>query len=164
MTKTTSVNDARPVHFSARATCIAGSTRAKYRLLCALSVPAVLLAQGQVTPVSQWEVQLEKQPDNIELRSNLIREYFRLSRQDPRAEKARIGHILWLVTHRPEVPVMGEPGVTVTRPGKEYDAVEKAWHAQVDKPGVTPEVLANAANFYRPMEPARSIELLGKAR
>ena len=164
MTKTTSVNDSRPVHFPACATCIAGSIIVKYRLLCALLVPAVLVAQGQVTPVSQWEAQLEKQPDNIELRSNLIREYFRLSRQDPRAEKTRIGHILWLVMHRPEAPLMGEPVVTVSLPGEEYDAVEKAWHAQVDKPGVTPEVLANAANFYRPMEPARSIELLGKAR
>jgi tetratricopeptide (TPR) repeat protein len=134
------------------------------RLLYALPVPAVLLAQRAPPPVTQWEAQLEKQPDNIDLRSNLIREYFRLSRQDPAAETARIGHILWMVTHRPEVPFMGEPAVTVGQAGEAYDAVANAWQMQVSKPGVTPQVLANAANFFRPLDPDRSIRLLEKAR
>jgi tetratricopeptide (TPR) repeat protein len=164
MTKTASVNDHRPLFFSACTTGRICSTIGRYRLLYALLVPAVLLAQPSAAPISQWEAQLEKQPDNIDLRSNLIREYFRLSRQDPGAEKARIGHIRWMVTHRPEALMMGEPAVTVSRLGEEYNAVEKVWREQVDKPDVTPQVLANAANFFRPLEPARSIELLAKAR
>jgi hypothetical protein len=165
MGKTSSFNDPnRGGSFSARATCVPCSTRAKYGLLYALLLSTVLLAQRSAAPVSQWEAQLAKQPDNIDLRSNLIREYFRLSRQDPGAEQARVVHVLWMVTHRPEASVMGEPTVTVSRPGEGYDAVEKAWLVQVNKPGVTPQVLANAANFFRPLDLARSFELLAKAR
>src|SRR5450631_3381255 len=140
MGKTSSFNDPnRGGSFSARATCVPCSTRAKYGLLYALLLSTVLLAQRSAAPVSQWEAQLAKQPDNIDLRSNLIREYFRLSRQDPGAEQARVVHVLWMVTHRPEASVMGEPTVTVSRPGEGYDAVEKAWLVQVNKPGVTPQ-------------------------
>jgi tetratricopeptide (TPR) repeat protein len=154
----------RLVSFSACGTCVHCSITAKYGLLYALLVSAVLLAQPSAAPVSQWEAQLQKQPDTIDLRSNLIREYFRLSRQDPDAEKTRVGHVLWMVAHQPEASVMGEPAVTVSRSGEDYEAVKKAWLAQVNKPGVTPQVLANASNFFRPLEPARSIELLAKAR
>jgi hypothetical protein len=165
MTYPTALNDSRRrMFFAACVTCIPCSTIAKYRLLFALLVPAVLLAQRSAAPVSQWETQLGKQPDNIDLRANLIREYFRLSRQDPGAEIARVGHVLWMVAHRPEASVLGEPVVTVSRPGEDYDALKKAWLVQADMPGVTPQVLAHAANFFRPLEPSRSIELLAKAR
>jgi tetratricopeptide (TPR) repeat protein len=129
-----------------------------------LLVPVFLFAQRPAAPVLEWEAQLEKQPENVDLRSSLIREYFRLSRPDPGAEKVRLGHVLWMVTHRPEASVMGESVVTVSRPGQDYEAVKKVWLVQVNKPGVTPPVLANAAKFFRPMEPTRSIELLAKAR
>src|SRR5258708_1606895 len=128
----------------------------KYSFLYALIVPAALSAQNATSQVSQWEAQLKKQPDNIDIRSKLIREYFRLSRQDLGAEKSRVAHILWMVAHRPEASVMGEPVVTVSAPGEEYTSVEKAWLAQINRPDVTPQVLANAANFFRPLEPARS--------
>src|SRR5262249_26370287 len=130
----------------------------------ALLVPTALLAQSAGAPVSQWEAQLEKQPDNIDLRSTLIREYFRLSQQDPAVDKTRARHILWIVTHRPESSIMGEPTVTFSRRGEEYNAVAKAWLVQINKPDVTPQALANAANFFRPLEWARSAELLAKAR
>ncbi len=136
----------------------------KYSFLYALIVPAALSAQNATSQVSQWEAQLKKQPDNIDIRSKLIREYFRLSRQDLGAEKSRVAHILWMVAHRPEASVMGEPVVTVSAPGEEYTSVEKAWLAQINRPDVTPQVLANAANFFRPLEPARSVKLLEKAR
>jgi hypothetical protein len=97
-------------------------------------IPAVLFAQQAV----QWEAQLEKQPDNIDLRSNLIREYFRLSSKDSGADKARVKHVLWVVAHRPEAPVMGEPAVTVGQTGEDYDAIANAWQIQVSKPDVTP--------------------------
>src|SRR4051794_23226354 len=103
----------RLMSFSARATYVHCSITGRYTVMYALLVSAVLLAQPSGAPVSQWEAQLQKQPDAIDLRSNLIREYFRLSRQDPDAEKARVGHVLWMVGHQPQAPVMGEPTATV---------------------------------------------------
>ena len=107
MAKTPSPNASERLEsFWACAICVHRSVTAKYRLLYALLVPAVLLAQPSAAPVSQWEAQLREQPDTIDLRSNLIREYFRLSDQDSGAEKARVGHVLWMVAHQPEAPVM----------------------------------------------------------
>ncbi len=111
----------------------------------------------------RMEAQLEKDPDNVRLRSGLIGEYLNLSAIDPAAERALIRHVLWLVTNEPENEWLANPAVAV-KPGDDYDAMEKAWLVQVNKPGVTPQVLANAANFFRPLKPARSLELLARAR
>ncbi len=137
--------------------------KARLSLVVLLGLPFCEPLNGS-PQVSQWETEIAKQPDNIALRSNLIREYFRLSRQDPGAEKARVGHILWLVAHRPEIPFLAEPAATVGRQGDEYATLEKAWLAQVNKADVTAPVLVNAANFFRPLAPAHSIELLKRAR
>ncbi|MGA7412812.1 MAG: hypothetical protein WBW33_20210 [Bryobacteraceae bacterium] len=115
------------------------------------------------TTMSQWEAQLEKDPDNIRLRSELIGEYLKLSCTDPAAERALIRHVLWMVTNQPENEWLANRALAV-KPGEDYDAIEKAWLAQVSKPDVTPQVLAIAANFFRPLKPARSLELLAKAR
>ena len=124
----------------------------------------ILLAQSSASLASQWESQLQRQPEQIDVRANLIREYFRLSRQDPAAEEPRVRHILWMVRYQPAAPVLGEPVATGGDPGEMYDSVAKAWLLQVGKPDVSPQVLSNAANFFRPREPQRSVELLQKAR
>jgi len=135
---------------------------------CGILVPflmgPILLAQSSASLASQWESQLQRQPEQIDVRANLIREYFRLSRQDPAAEEPRVRHILWMVRYQPAAPVLGEPVATGGDPGEMYDSVAKAWLVQVGKPDVSPQVLSNAANFFRPREPQRSVELLQKAR
>src|SRR5258708_13661748 len=110
----------------------------KYSFLYALIVPAALSAQNATSQGSQWEAQLKKQPDNIDIRSKLIREYFRLSRQDLGAEKSRVAHILWMLAHRPQAAVLGDPVVTVSATAEECTWVEKAWVARINRPARTP--------------------------
>ena len=131
-------------------------------LLCAVLFPAFLAGQPQTT--AQLEANLKTQPDSVDLHISLIREYFRLSGQDSSAEDARVHHVLWLLEHHPEHKFLLEPAVTVGRSGANFDTLKAAWLAAVGKPDVTAPVLANAANFFRPLDPSRSIDLLTKAR
>jgi hypothetical protein len=94
----------------------------------------------------------------------LIRSSFRNSRQDAQAEQTRVNNVLWMVMHHPDAAILGEPSSTISTPGTSYNAVKNAWMTEIAKPAVTPQVLANAANFFRPLEPTRSLDLLAKAR
>ena len=132
------------------------------RILVALLAASSLFAQA--VPVSRLEAQLRQHPGDIQARSALIRQYFLESTRDPAAEQARVGHVLWLVEHRPESDILGEPSSTLENTSRNFMLVKNAWLAQVAKPGVTGAVLANAANYFRPSEPSRSIELLIRAR
>jgi len=128
-----------------------------------LLLSSIGYAQRLTAPVAAWEAQLNTDPADSKLRGRLIREYFRMSRTSPSAEAARVGHILWLINYMPEAEILGEPSSTVSHPGTEYEAVKAAWSQQIYA-HPTPQTLANAANFFRPLEIARSIDLLTNAR
>jgi hypothetical protein len=119
---------------------------------------------GQPSQIERLEAQLKTQPDSADIRVSLVREYFRVSGQDGSAEQSRVTQLLWLIEHHSDIPVLGEPLATIGHFGNSYDAVKTARLDQTEKANVPPQVLANAANFFRPLEPSRSIELLAKAR
>ena len=60
--------------------------------------------------------------------------------------------------------MLSDPASTLQSPSEDYDNIKTAWLTLVDQPGVKTAVLANAANFFRPSEPSRSIALLARAR
>jgi hypothetical protein len=96
-------------------------------------------------------------PD-LEGRSRIIRESFKSHN-----ESLRVKQLLWLVQYSPEADILGETCAAVSRPGTNYEALKAAWSQQIYV-HPTPEILANAANFFRPLEPQRAIELYLAAR
>ena len=81
---------------------------------------------GQPSQVERLEVQLKTQPDSTDIRISLVREYFRVSGQDGSAEQSRVTHLLWLIEHHSEIPVLGEPVATIGHFANSYDAVKTA--------------------------------------
>jgi hypothetical protein len=79
-------------------------------ILDALPFPAVSPAQTR-SRVVQMEGQLLIQ-HSVDPRVFLIREYFRLSKQDPSAERASVTHLLWLIDHHPDLSFLSEPTAT----------------------------------------------------
>ena len=68
---------------------------------------------GQPSQLERLEAQLKTQPDSIDIRVSLVREYFRVSGQDGSAEQSRVAHLLWLIEYYSEIPVLGEPVATI---------------------------------------------------
>ena len=122
---------------------------------------AALYAQ---TPESaKLEAAVARNPGDVDSRTRLIRLYFQLARQDPSADHTKAKHILYLIQNTPDIEVLSDPASTLKSPSEDYDSIKTAWLTLVDQPGVKTAVLANAANFFRPSEPSRSIALLARA-
>lgn len=123
--------------------------------------------------VTSLEANLERHPDDVELRRTLLAIY---SREGP-LEKAigrdarilaRRTHILWMIAHHPEIALDGDGkitrGLASTADPQGYQEGKALWLATVNRPDVEPVVVANAATFLEDAEPALAIPLWKRAR
>src|SRR5512133_3073558 len=96
---------------------------ARLAILVFLCVGGILGQSGFVltsADAERAESALTANPEDVTLRANLIRYYYRLSFQ-PMTEEAllerRRAHILWLARHHPDVRILGETECTIEKEG-----------------------------------------------
>jgi len=122
------------------------------------------------------ERHLDEQPDDQVARQKLLTFYFTNGTRfyDPEiVVKARRKHILWLIAHHPEDPLLAEPRSVLSPSGPEqiadaegYAVAKKLWLAAVAKPDVPVQELANAAELLSAADKplAEKLLLQGQAR
>ncbi|MBK9168641.1 MAG: hypothetical protein IPM24_14385 [Bryobacterales bacterium] len=107
--------------------------------------------------VNDLEDTLKKNPQDLAARAKLLGYYYYqwlpIGEQEARAARRR--HILWVIQNRPESPVAGLYEMGLDREGSAlsdpatFDAVAKAWRAQMEARGQDASVLGNAAKFFQ---------------
>jgi hypothetical protein len=116
----------------------------------------------QVTPVeaSQLEQQLRDDPENAQIRADLLNYYWH---NNLRSE--RVDSVCWLIEHHPESPILGLDFAWIF-PDRlpQNDAVDFAraralWESALNPIRVEQEALHNAARFFDASNLDRSIEL-----
>lgn len=113
------------------------------------------------------EEKLVGEPDDVTSRTQLLGFYSRSRSQPDASTLAAIrSHVLWLVRHSPDAPVLGSPDGTISRKAdpEGYSEGRKAWmnHLENDPDNVT--ILGHAARFLHFSERKTRIELLQRAR
>jgi hypothetical protein len=113
---------------------------------------------------------LNKNPDNLAAREQLISYYFEamLTSKTPELEERREQHILWLIDHHPESEMAGSPEAEIIPTGltgstEGYQRGKQLWLAQVEKHPDSQTVLRNAAGFLSLFDRKIGRELLEKA-
>jgi tetratricopeptide (TPR) repeat protein/thiol-disulfide isomerase/thioredoxin len=123
-----------------------------------LCVGATLFAQTPLpvrswTEADQFEAQLDAAPDNVATRTQLLRYYYGQSQASPeRVAPLRRKHVLWLIEHHPEAPVLSEVTGLLTAD----EACRAAWEKALAAPRPLFDTYANAANFFKAVGLARA--------
>src|SRR5690242_11632077 len=105
-------------------------------LLLALACAALAAAQStdplrmSAADAERIEEQVKSNPDDLNLRSVLLRYYFRAgANYAERFKPLRRDHIVWLIEHHPEAMVLSESAGTLDRSGHalaDWDAYAEA--------------------------------------
>ncbi len=106
------------------------------------------------------EQQLEKNPGNLALRSNLLSMYPADAQDQPIRERRRY-HILWLIENHPEFADLAQ-FYAILDPKDDPDGHSQSarlWK-QAAKPDADPRIVANAVAFFQRSDPAAASALL----
>lgn len=115
--------------------------------------PATQAANDEtpISPSDAAELQrlLVQTPDDIHVRTSLLRYYFRLHIYDAR-RSARDQHILWLIRHRPEADILNRPEAYLDRilDRASYALAKQIWLQHLEVRDSNTAVLRNAACFF----------------
>jgi predicted Zn-dependent protease len=127
---------------------------------------------GQITSkdAEALEEGLNKNPDNLASREQLIKYYFleMLTSRTPELEEKREKQVLWLIEHHPNSELAGAPeagimpiGFTGSTEG--YQRGKQLWMQEIEKNPNDPRILRNAAQFMSVFDGKTARELLQKA-
>lgn len=109
--------------------------------------------------VAELENRVRKSPEDMAARETLL--HFYSWRGDmvlgkERTVAARRPHVLWVIAHRPASELAGSWGARIFPTDNDRDAdpagyaqAKALWLREVEKPGATSRVLANAATFFQ---------------
>jgi tetratricopeptide (TPR) repeat protein/alkyl hydroperoxide reductase subunit AhpC len=141
--------------------------RPLFLLLCALS--ATILYAQPLPPIRssdearQMETDLERHPDDVTARVQLLRYYRQQVTPSPDYAKPLLQkQMLWLIEHHPENSVLSEFGDSLDASGGQltdaqgFAAWDAAWQKALAAPKPLFDTLANAAAFYRIADPTRA--------
>lgn len=119
------------------------------------------------------EQSLAKTPDDFDARARLMGFYFAAGLRSigPQATiAARRRHILWLLAHHPDSPLLDTPEATLDPAGhgladpEGYEQVKKAWLELTAKSDASAAVLGNAGHFFHLTDKALAIKFYSRAR
>ena len=142
----------------------------RFLLFCALSA-AILHAQYSPV-IHSWddaeklETQLESHPDEIDVRSSLLRYYSQHNAESAeRVKPLRRKHILWFIEHHPEDPVLAGTFGSLDASGEAQADPQgvaecnAAWRKALAAADPLPNTFANAVMFYKTLEPERARQI-----
>jgi tetratricopeptide (TPR) repeat protein len=120
----------------------AGQSRDPHRLA---------IAGEDLSAEAARELQLHVQaaPDDVDARTKLLGYYSRRAFTSKEARASRQQHVLWLIRHRPDAPILATPWAQLDAQldGAAYREGKQAWLAQVDRQPKNPEILGRAAAY-----------------
>jgi tetratricopeptide (TPR) repeat protein len=131
--------------------CWVASSVALFLCLAAFPQERVQSPQEAAT----LEEKVAANPEDVQARSRLLN-YYTFSSQSSSATRVetRRKHILWLIEHHPDAPVLAEPAGNLAAAGGPLADPEgvaratQAWQAQLAKPGPGSRVLMRAISFF----------------
>ncbi|NOY40576.1 MAG: hypothetical protein GXP26_01895, partial [Planctomycetes bacterium] len=116
--------------------------------------------------VQGFEAKLLADPENLLIRSRLLRYYFGKQRHSADIGEIRNKHIEWIIQNRPEAKIAGSPDTSLnpTLDGEVYFEAKKLWLRQVEIHKKDATILGNAAAFLLLYDKEISEDLLKKAQ
>src|SRR5690242_19661881 len=136
--------------------------------LTVFAIAAALAASAQTPPPRQapdpqkLETQVEANPEDLNARSLLLHAYLRSAGAKPdEIRPLRRRHILWLVEHHPEAPVLGETAgvIEASADPQGYADAQAAWRKHFAGGKAAPIVVAHAIHFFETSDPAYARKL-----
>ena len=115
--------------------------------------------------VAEMEEQLKKNPHDLQLRTKLLGYYFLKHERDPSVRPTRDAHVLWLIEHHPDEPILAAPHgiLSLGYCSPQQDKATTLWNKHIERRGDELAILYNAANSYTFINQSRAIELLKRA-
>ena len=105
--------------------------------------------------------------EDVRGRAQLLGFYSNSTNMDnlPEARRRHLGHLLWFIENSPSCWLLQSPYASMPQQdyAEGYAQARTAWLRQVESEAVTPQVLANAANFVVLREPLLAEKLLRQA-
>lgn len=103
------------------------------------------------------EARLEKTPEDLSARAELLGYYYYqwMKPGEAAARAARRRHILWLIEHHPDSPILGLAEVPIEETGNSladpegYKQARELWLKQMDARQTDPYVRGNLARFFQ---------------
>ncbi|HUI77736.1 MAG TPA: energy transducer TonB [Bryobacteraceae bacterium] len=105
----------------------------------------------------QLEQQLRDDPENAQVRADLLNYYWR---HDMREQ--RVDSICWLIEHHPESPTLGLDFAWIypdQNNGADFERVRALWLSALNPIRIQPEAFHNAARFFESSDLDRAVEL-----
>lgn len=110
--------------------------------------------------VANWETRLQSEPENVQLRGQLLAHYRAHGPEDKYFQQA-----LWVVQHHPEssyAALSARAGTALAE--ADYALLKSAWEQALIDQADSGKVLFNAGLFFSPQDPVRAAHLLEQAR
>ncbi|MBI2568384.1 MAG: hypothetical protein HYV63_15285 [Candidatus Schekmanbacteria bacterium] len=125
---------------------------------------ALAAAELDTGAAQELEERLTAEPGDVEARVRLLG-YYAAHPRGAGAWDRRNAHLLWLVEHRPELPIAGSAWANLVKGDDPvtYDQVERLWTLHLDADPADPDIVLNAALFFVPTDPGLAQSLLAKA-
>lgn len=125
-------------------------------------IAGAIMTKHQVTELEQ---SLKVNPDQLLVRLKLL-SYYSIRLKSTEMRQARLAHLLWLVTNKPDLRPTSNLFATVSIKSDEdsYIALRKEWLRQVDLNPQNAKIIGNAARFFLQDQPNLAEELLLRAR
>ncbi len=118
---------------------------------------ATKLSDGEVTAL---EARVAADPGDLDARKTLLTYYRFGSRPWAETHVRFRTHVLWLIEHHPESPLVAERQMWAgSDPTGEAEA-RRLWLAHVNRPDASPAVLSNAAYYFQATDKALAADLL----
>ena len=113
------------------------------------------------------EERLERNPQDLQARSQLLIYYFPKSHLDPAIRRIRHQHVLWLIRNAPQADVLALPYAQIQPffDAASYKLAKDAWVGHMEREPTNVTFVANAANFFFPIQDRQLVvETLQKAQ
>ena len=113
------------------------------------------------------EERLDRNPDDLQARSQLVIYYFAKSIADPATRHTYSQHVLWLIRNAPQADVLEFPHSQIypVFDPDGYNAGKSAWLSHIEREPTNVTFLGNAASFFwEPNDRQLVIETLQKAQ
>ncbi|MDR3613630.1 MAG: hypothetical protein P4L53_08685 [Candidatus Obscuribacterales bacterium] len=112
------------------------------------------------TQAEDLEAELELQPDRLDLRIQIIGYSMPRHFRDKSVAKKRARHILWLISHLPDHPVLAEPEAQIQNIDEEYEAAKTLLMAKLEQDPDNIQLIWNVALSVLVEDDTRSEQLL----
>ena len=99
------------------------------------------------------EERLERNPQDLQARSQLVVYYFPRSHLDPAARRIHSEHALWLIQNAPQADVLASPHAQIQPffDASGYNTGKSAWLGHIEREPDNVTFVAHAANFFSPV-------------